>query len=132
MGESLSDFGKAAKLLGACEGDALGKAFSELGMKSEALSVKLQREVGYNWKLSLLELVVPEVYVQTHHICYLESPFFLKGDNFSIRGRSAKEIWHMPLYYSAGPSTSYEFWRTFEGLCSSCAIHKGKLGFYFG
>ncbi|KAL9425374.1 hypothetical protein AB3S75_032349 [Citrus x aurantiifolia] len=44
LGESLSDFGKAAKLLGACEGDALGKAFSELGMKSEALSVKLQRE----------------------------------------------------------------------------------------
>lgn len=44
LGESLSDFGKAAKLLGACEGDALGKAFSELGMKSEALSVKLQKE----------------------------------------------------------------------------------------
>ncbi|KAF9664925.1 hypothetical protein SADUNF_Sadunf16G0068900 [Salix dunnii] len=44
MGQSLSDFGKAAKLLGACEGDILGKAFSDLGNKSEALSVKLQRE----------------------------------------------------------------------------------------
>ncbi|XVF76164.1 hypothetical protein PTKIN_Ptkin13bG0244200 [Pterospermum kingtungense] len=44
LGQSLSDFGKAAKLLGACEGEALGKAFSELGAKSETLSVKLQKE----------------------------------------------------------------------------------------
>ncbi|KAJ6425589.1 hypothetical protein OIU84_026213 [Salix udensis] len=44
MGQSLSDFGKAAKLLGACEGEILGKAFSDLGNKSEALSVKLQKE----------------------------------------------------------------------------------------
>ncbi|KAE8680557.1 Sorting nexin 1 [Hibiscus syriacus] len=41
---SLSDFGKAAKLLGACEGQALGKAFSDLGAKSELLSAKLQKE----------------------------------------------------------------------------------------
>ena len=47
LGQSLSDFGKAVKLLGACEGDSLGKAFSELGTKSEALSVKLQAEVHY-------------------------------------------------------------------------------------
>ncbi|XP_014514890.1 sorting nexin 1 isoform X2 [Vigna radiata var. radiata] len=44
LGQSLSDFGKAVKLLGASEGNALGKAFSELGMKSEILSVKLQKE----------------------------------------------------------------------------------------
>ncbi|OIV90385.1 hypothetical protein TanjilG_10685 [Lupinus angustifolius] len=44
LGQSLSDFGKAVKLLGATEGNTLGKAFSELGMKSEALSVKLQNE----------------------------------------------------------------------------------------
>ncbi|KAG5253076.1 hypothetical protein OIU76_021096 [Salix suchowensis] len=44
MGQSLSDFGKAAKLLGACEGEILGKAFSDLGNKSEALSIKLQKE----------------------------------------------------------------------------------------
>ncbi|KAI4348944.1 hypothetical protein L6164_009604 [Bauhinia variegata] len=44
LGQSLSDFGKAVKLLGTCEGNALGKAFSELGTKSEALSIKLQRE----------------------------------------------------------------------------------------
>ena len=44
MGQSLSDFGKAAKLLGACEGDAIGKLFSELGAKSETLSVRLQKE----------------------------------------------------------------------------------------
>ncbi|KAK6290053.1 hypothetical protein POUND7_001594 [Theobroma cacao] len=44
LGQSLSDFGKAVKLLGACEGQALGKAFSELGAKSETLSVKLQKE----------------------------------------------------------------------------------------
>ncbi|KAF6165854.1 hypothetical protein GIB67_012751 [Kingdonia uniflora] len=44
LGQSLSDFGKAVKLLGACEGKSLGKAFSDLGTKSEMLSVKLQKE----------------------------------------------------------------------------------------
>lgn len=44
LGQSLAEFGKAIKLLGACEGDALGNAFSELGAKSEMLSIKLQRE----------------------------------------------------------------------------------------
>lgn len=44
LGQSLSDFGKAAKLLGACEGNALGKAFTELGAKSEVLSIRLQKE----------------------------------------------------------------------------------------
>ncbi|XP_057999646.1 sorting nexin 1 isoform X1 [Hevea brasiliensis] len=44
LGQSLSDFGKAVKLLGACEGDALGKAFSDLGAKAETLSVRLQKE----------------------------------------------------------------------------------------
>ncbi|XP_052173209.1 sorting nexin 1 [Diospyros lotus] len=44
LGQSLSDFGKAIKLLGACEGNALGKVFSELGAKSEILSIKLQKE----------------------------------------------------------------------------------------
>ncbi|XP_048225923.1 sorting nexin 1 isoform X2 [Ricinus communis] len=44
LGQSLSDFGKAAKLLGACEGEALGKAFSDLGAKSETLSARLQKE----------------------------------------------------------------------------------------
>ena len=53
LGQSLSDFGKAVKLLGACEGQALGKAFSELGAKSETLSVKLQKEVGCLLRLSL-------------------------------------------------------------------------------
>lgn len=45
LGESLSEFGKAVKLLGTCEDDALGKAFSELGAKSEIISIKLQKEV---------------------------------------------------------------------------------------
>jgi sorting nexin-1/2 len=53
LGQSLSEFGKAVKLLGACEGNSLGKAFSELGAKSETLSVKLQKEVGFNKKLAL-------------------------------------------------------------------------------
>ncbi|KAK4759586.1 hypothetical protein SAY87_022717 [Trapa incisa] len=44
LGKSLSDFGKAMKLLGSCEGDSLGKAFSELGAKSEVVSVRLQKE----------------------------------------------------------------------------------------
>ncbi|CAO2824030.1 unnamed protein product [Amaranthus hypochondriacus] len=47
LGQSLSDFGKAVKLLGECEGDSLGKAFSELGTKSEALSIKLQAEAHH-------------------------------------------------------------------------------------
>ncbi|CAO2839308.1 unnamed protein product [Amaranthus hypochondriacus] len=47
LGQSLSDFGKAVKLLGACEGDSLGKAFTELGAKSEALSIKLQAEAHH-------------------------------------------------------------------------------------
>ena len=49
-GQSLSDLGKAFKLLGDCEVDSLGKAFSELGTKSEAVSTKLQKEVGFNRK----------------------------------------------------------------------------------
>ncbi|KAF7038741.1 hypothetical protein CFC21_048868 [Triticum aestivum] len=44
LGQSLADFGKAIKLLGACEGDSLEKVFSEVGSKSEMLSIKLQRE----------------------------------------------------------------------------------------
>ncbi|XP_076881276.1 sorting nexin 1-like isoform X2 [Bidens hawaiensis] len=47
LGQSLADFGKAVKLLGACERDALGTAFSELGAKSETLSIKLQREAHH-------------------------------------------------------------------------------------
>ncbi|XP_057962454.1 sorting nexin 1 isoform X2 [Malania oleifera] len=47
LGQSLSDFGKAVNLLGVCEGNALGKAFSELGVKSETLSVKLQKEAHH-------------------------------------------------------------------------------------
>ncbi|CAM8920004.1 unnamed protein product [Rhodiola kirilowii] len=44
LGQSLADFGKAVKLLGASEGNALGKAFSEVGGKSEMISFKLQEE----------------------------------------------------------------------------------------
>ncbi|PIN17107.1 Membrane coat complex Retromer, subunit VPS5/SNX1 [Handroanthus impetiginosus] len=47
LGESLSDFGKAVKLLGECEGNSLGKAFSDLGAKSEVLSTKLEREAHH-------------------------------------------------------------------------------------
>ncbi|XP_010423384.2 PREDICTED: sorting nexin 1 isoform X1 [Camelina sativa] len=44
LGQSLLDFGKAVKLFGACEGEPTGKAFSDLGTKSELLSIKLQKE----------------------------------------------------------------------------------------
>ncbi|KAK8946698.1 Sorting nexin 1 [Platanthera zijinensis] len=44
LGQSLSDFGKATKLLGVCEGETLGKAFSELGSKLELMSLKLHKE----------------------------------------------------------------------------------------
>lgn len=54
LGQSLSDFGKAIKLLGSCEGDSLGKVFSELGSKSELLSIKLQKEVTVNSLVILL------------------------------------------------------------------------------
>ncbi|KAK4343203.1 hypothetical protein RND71_039019 [Anisodus tanguticus] len=47
LGESLSEFGKAVKLLGTCEDDAVGKAFSELGAKSEIISIKLQKEAHH-------------------------------------------------------------------------------------
>ncbi|GFQ04877.1 sorting nexin 1 [Phtheirospermum japonicum] len=41
------DFGKAVKLLANCEENALGKAFSELGAKSEILSIKLPKEAHH-------------------------------------------------------------------------------------
>ncbi|KAK4480840.1 hypothetical protein RD792_011692 [Penstemon davidsonii] len=41
------DFGKAVNLLGNSEGNDLGKAFADLGAKSEVLSVKLQREAHH-------------------------------------------------------------------------------------
>ncbi|XP_015161478.1 sorting nexin 1 isoform X1 [Solanum tuberosum] len=47
LGESLSEFGKAVKLLGTCDDDALGKAFSELGAKAEIISIKLQKEAHH-------------------------------------------------------------------------------------
>ncbi|KAH0914063.1 hypothetical protein HID58_028509, partial [Brassica napus] len=43
LGQSLLDFGKAVKLLRACEGEPTGKAFSDLGNKFELLSIKLQK-----------------------------------------------------------------------------------------
>lgn len=60
LGESLSEFGKAVKLLGTCEDDALGKAFSELGAKSQIISIKLQKEVfstkNNQWSLLLFRI----------------------------------------------------------------------------
>ncbi|RAL48729.1 hypothetical protein DM860_001049 [Cuscuta australis] len=47
LGESLSSFGKAIKVLGSSEDNALGKAFSELGAKSELISIKLQKEAHH-------------------------------------------------------------------------------------
>ncbi|GAA0155521.1 scaffold/adaptor protein [Lithospermum erythrorhizon] len=44
LGEALLNFGKAVKLLGTCDGDSLGRSFSELGAKSELISVKLEKE----------------------------------------------------------------------------------------
>ncbi|MCL7039043.1 hypothetical protein MKW94_008714, partial [Papaver nudicaule] len=54
LGQTLSEFGKAVKLLGACEGKQLGKAFTDLGMKSEGLSVKLEKE-AYNLLMNFEE-----------------------------------------------------------------------------
>ncbi|KAJ7519762.1 hypothetical protein O6H91_20G054800 [Diphasiastrum complanatum] len=43
-GQALSEFGRAVKSLGDCEGGSLGKAFSGLGGRSEFLSYKLQNQ----------------------------------------------------------------------------------------
>ena len=45
LGQSLAEFGKAVKLIGAFDEDSLGRAFSGVGAESEALSVKLLAEV---------------------------------------------------------------------------------------
>jgi hypothetical protein len=60
LGQSLADFGKAIKLLGSCEGDLMEKVFSEVGSKSEMLSIKLQREVImiYSYCLSMYCLIL--------------------------------------------------------------------------
>ncbi|KAL2613303.1 hypothetical protein R1flu_024995 [Riccia fluitans] len=42
LGQALSEFGKAVKSLGDCEGGPVGRAFSGLGGQSDILSVKLQ------------------------------------------------------------------------------------------
>ncbi|XP_047326240.1 sorting nexin 1-like [Impatiens glandulifera] len=48
LGQSISDFGKAFKLLGDVEHDNdLSNVFSELGVKSEMISVKLQKEAHH-------------------------------------------------------------------------------------
>ncbi|KAK4348336.1 hypothetical protein RND71_031091 [Anisodus tanguticus] len=47
VGRVFSEYGKAVKLLGTCEDDAVGKAFSELGAKSEIISIKLQKEAHH-------------------------------------------------------------------------------------
>lgn len=54
LGQSLLEFGKAIKLLGTCEGNSLGKAFSELGSKAELLSIKLDKE-AYNLLMNFEE-----------------------------------------------------------------------------
>ncbi|CAL5366213.1 unnamed protein product [Camellia sinensis] len=82
LGQSLSDFGKAIKLLGTCEGDALGKVFSELGAKSEILSIKLQKEVGdivvYCCGLASSSLVAAK-WSKDHDMCSLESVSMAEG-----------------------------------------------------
>ncbi|XP_027176864.1 sorting nexin 1 isoform X2 [Coffea eugenioides] len=60
LGQSLSEFGKAVKLLGICEDNALGKVFSEVGDKAEIVSVKMQREAHHllmNFEESLKDYV---------------------------------------------------------------------------
>ncbi|KAJ8423344.1 hypothetical protein Cgig2_022517 [Carnegiea gigantea] len=54
LGQSLADFAKAVKLLGAFDENSLGKAFSEVGAESEASSVKLLAE-AHNLLMSFEE-----------------------------------------------------------------------------
>ncbi|CAL5368482.1 unnamed protein product [Camellia sinensis] len=86
LGQSLSDFGKAVKLLGTCEGDALGKVFSKLGAKSEILSIKLQKEFSglirrlpCCWVGSELSLLVAAKLSKDHDMCSLESVSMAEG-----------------------------------------------------
>ncbi|KAJ6361860.1 hypothetical protein OIU78_002299 [Salix suchowensis] len=100
LGQSLSDFSKAVKLLGACEGDALGKAFSELGTKSEALSVKLQKEAhlllmnfeeplkDYVRAVQSIKATIAERANVFRHQCELAETMKLKEINLYVPGCS--------------------------------------------
>lgn len=93
LGQSLLDFGKAVKLLGACEGEPTGKLFSDLGTKSELVSIKLQKEV----------------YVLPHLLkCYYPP--------------SVRCFYRSTLTRFVGSTSPDELRGTLEGLCSLCAI----------
>ncbi|CAN0879473.1 Sorting nexin 1, partial [Linum grandiflorum] len=90
LGQSLSDFGKATKLLGACEGDVLGKALSDLGAKSEALSLRQLRYVYFPSGFIILSCILIKLLQQAtfaeratafRHQCELSETMKLKEIN---------------------------------------------------
>uniref|UniRef100_A0A2P2KKZ9 Sorting nexin 1 isoform X1 n=1 Tax=Rhizophora mucronata TaxID=61149 RepID=A0A2P2KKZ9_RHIMU len=129
LGQSLSDFGKAAKLLGACEGDALGKVFSELGAKSESLSLKLQKEAqqllmnfeeplkDYVRAVQSIKATIAERANAFRHQCELSETIKLKEINLDklMLTRSDK-VTEAEFEYRELKAESEEATRTFETI----------------
>ncbi|KAJ9181361.1 hypothetical protein P3X46_009499 [Hevea brasiliensis] len=129
LGQSLSDFGKAAKLLGACEGHALGKAFSDLGTKSETLSVRLQKEAhqllmnfeeplkDYVRAVQSIKATIAERANAFRHQCELAETIKLKEINLDklMLTRSDK-VGEAELEYKELKAESEEATRRFENI----------------
>ncbi|XP_038694292.1 sorting nexin 1-like isoform X2 [Tripterygium wilfordii] len=129
LGQSLSEFGKAAKLLGACEGDAIGKAFSELGSKSEILSVKLQKEAhqilmnfeeplkDYVRAVQSIKATIAERANAFRHHCELAETIKLKEINLDklMRTRSDK-VGEAEIEYRELKAESEEATKRFETI----------------
>ncbi|KAF2289704.1 hypothetical protein GH714_038090 [Hevea brasiliensis] len=129
LGQSLSDFGKAAKLLGACEGHALGKAFSDLGTKSEVLSVRLQKEAhqllmnfeeplkDYVRAVQSIKATIAERANAFRHQCELAETIKLKEINLDklMLTRSDK-VGEAELEYKELKAESEEATRRFENI----------------
>ncbi|CAN0847240.1 Sorting nexin 1 [Linum grandiflorum] len=129
LGQSLSDFGKAAKLLGACEADALGKAFTEMGAKSEALSVRLQKEANqllmnfeepmkdYVHAVQSIKATIAERTNAFRHQCELAETMKLKELNLNkLMLMRSDKVGEAEIEYKELEADSQEAARTFESI----------------
>ncbi|CAN1277445.1 Sorting nexin 1 [Linum perenne] len=129
LGQSLSDFGKAAKLLGACEADALGKAFTDLGAKSEALAVRLQKEANqllmnfeepvkdYVRAVQSIKATIAERANAFRHQCELAETMKLKEINLDkLMLMRSDRVGEAEIEYKELEADSQEATRTFESI----------------
>ncbi|OAY40838.1 sorting nexin 1 [Manihot esculenta] len=129
LGQSLSDFGKAVKLLGACEGDALGKAFSDLGAKSESLCVRLQKEAhqllmnfeeplkDYVRSVQSIKATIAERANAFRHQCELAETIKLKEINLDkLMLTRSEKVGEAELEYKELKAESEEATRRFENI----------------